>query len=34
MAHFGLHGDPLALGFEDFLLLLQVIVFYAQSSQL
>jgi hypothetical protein len=34
LTHFGLHGDSLALGFEDFFLLLEVVVFDAQSSQL
>jgi hypothetical protein len=32
LTHFGLHGDSLALGFEDFFLLLEVVVFDAQSS--
>jgi hypothetical protein len=32
LAHLGLHGDSLALGFEDFFLLLEVVVFDAQSS--
>jgi hypothetical protein len=32
LAHLGLHGDSLTLGFEDFFLLLEVVVFDAQSS--
>jgi hypothetical protein len=32
LTHFGLHGDSLPLGFEDFFLLLEVVVFDAQSS--
>jgi hypothetical protein len=32
LAHLGLHGDSLALGFEDLFLLLEVVVFDAQSS--
>jgi hypothetical protein len=31
LAHLGLHRDTLALGLEDFLLLLEVAVFEAQS---
>jgi hypothetical protein len=34
LTHIGLHGDLLALGFEDFFLLLEVVVFDVQSSQL
>jgi hypothetical protein len=34
LTNLGLLGDLLALGFEDFFLLLEVVVFDAQSSQL
>jgi hypothetical protein len=32
LAHLGLHGDTLALGLEDFFLLLEVAVLDAQGS--
>jgi hypothetical protein len=34
MLHFGLHGDSLTLGFKYFFLLLQMVIFDAQGSQL
>jgi hypothetical protein len=34
LTHLGLHGDSLALGFEELFLLLQVVVFNARSLQL
>ena len=34
LAHLGLRRDTLALGLEDFLLLLEVVVFEAQGPQL
>jgi hypothetical protein len=34
LAHLGMHGDTLALGLEDFFLLLEVAVLDAQGPQL
>jgi hypothetical protein len=34
LSHLGLHGDTLALGLEDLLLLLEVTVLDAQGPQL
>jgi hypothetical protein len=34
LAHLGLRGDTLALGLEDFFLLLEVVVLDAQGPQL
>jgi hypothetical protein len=34
LAHFGLHGDTLALGLEDLFLLLEVAILDAQGPQL
>jgi hypothetical protein len=34
LSHLGLHGDTLALGFEDLFLLLEVTILDAQGSQL
>ena len=34
LAHIGLRGDTLALGLEDFFLLLEVVVLDAQGPQL
>jgi hypothetical protein len=34
LTHLGVHGDALALGLEDFFLLLEVVVLDAQGPQL